>query len=73
MSAIESGKIEETARGITMMKQALEGFGEEGILSLLGKLIGGGGPIEDLLKLAKEHEILTKAANAIMAILMVLV
>ena len=68
LSAIESGKIEETARGITMMKQALEGFGEEGILSGFGKLIGGGGPIEDLLKLAKEHEILTKAANAIMAI-----
>ena len=35
---------------------------------VMGKLIGGGGPIEDILKLAKEHEILNKAANAIMAI-----
>lgn len=67
LSAIDPGTIESTARGITLMKNALEGFGSESFGNVIKGLISDG-PVGDILKLAREHEILNKAANAVMAI-----
>ena len=67
LSAIDPGTIESTARGITMMKNALEGFGSESFGNVIKGLISDG-PVGDILKLAEKHEILNKAANAVMAI-----
>jgi len=67
LSSIDPGTIESTARGITLMKNALEGFGSESFGNVIKGLISDG-PVGDILKLAREHEILNKAANAVMAI-----
>jgi len=67
LSAIDPGTIESTARGITLMKNALEGFGSESFGNVIKGLISDG-PVGDILKLAEKHEILNKAANAVMAI-----
>ena len=67
LSSIDPGTIESTARGITLMKNALEGFGSESFGNVIKGLISDG-PVGDILKLAEKHEILNKAANAVMAI-----
>ena len=67
LSAIDPGTIETTARGITLMKNALEGFGSESFGNVIKGLISDG-PVGEILKLAEKHEILNKAARAVMAI-----
>ena len=56
------------AIGIEKMKAALDGFGGGTFTKVMGSIFGGGGPIEDILKLAEKSETLSKAATAIMAI-----
>jgi len=68
LSTIEPGQIEKTAKGIAMMKESLEGFGSKSFGETFTGLFGSGGPVQDILKLAKESEMLARAATALTAI-----
>jgi len=68
LSAVPADSMINAAVGIEKMKAALDGFGGGTFTKVMGSIFGGGGPIEDILKLAEKSEMLSKAATAIMAI-----
>jgi len=67
LSKIDPGTMAATASGIESIKEALDGLGSPGLLGALGKMLGGGGPISDLLELAKNSQGITDASNALNA------
>jgi hypothetical protein len=67
LSKIDPGTMAATASGIESIKEALDGLGSPGLLGSLGKMLGGGGPISELLELAKNSQGITDASNALNA------
>jgi hypothetical protein len=68
LSAVPAENMIGAAIGIEKMKAALDGFGGGTFTQVMGSIFGGGGPIEDILKLAEKSATLSKAATAITAI-----
>ena len=68
LSAVPAENMISAAIGIEKMKAALDGFGGGTFTKVMGSIFGGGGPIEDILKLAEKSATLSKAATAITAI-----
>ena len=65
LSKIDPGTMAATASGIESNKESLDGLGSPGLLGSLGKMLGGGGPISELLELAKNSQGITDASTAI--------
>lgn len=65
LSKIDPGTMAATASGIESIKESLDGLGSPGLLGSLGKMLGGGGPISELLELAKNSQGITDASTAI--------
>ena len=65
LSKIDPGTMAATATGIESIKSALSGLGSPSLLGMLGKMFGGGGPIADLLELAKNSQGITDASSAL--------
>ena len=65
LSKIDPGTMAATASGIESIKEALDGLGSPGLFGALGKMLGGGGPISELLELAKNSQGITDASTAI--------
>ena len=62
---MDPGTVAATAAGIEAIKESLDGLGSPGLLGALGKMLGGGGPISELLELAKNSQGITDASTAI--------
>ena len=65
LSKIDPGTMAATASGIEAIKESLDGLGSPGLLGALGKMLGGDGPISELLELAKNSQGITDASTAI--------
>ena len=65
LSKIDPGTMAATASGIEAIKESLDGLGSPGLLGALGKVLGGDGPISELLELAKNSQGITDASTAI--------
>ncbi len=65
LSKIDPGTMAATASGIEAIKESLDGLGSPGLLGALGKVLGGGGPISELLELAKNSQGITDASSAL--------
>ena len=65
LSTIDPGTMTATALGIEAIKESLSDLGSPSLLGSLGKMMGGDGPISEILELAKNSGGITAAATAI--------
>ena len=67
LSKIDPGTMAATASGIESIKDSLAGLGSPSLFGSLAKMVGGGGPISEILELAKNSQGITDASNALNA------
>ena len=65
LSTIDPGTMKATALGIEAIKESLAGLGSPSLFGSLAKMVGGDGPISEILELAKNSGGITAAATAV--------